>query len=75
MAKLAVTGQNAGRLIDCSEAVPIPKPAVGKPATFPAGTGPKLVQQSCSKPFPVLRTDRKRTHPVSVASELIAVII
>ncbi|KLO09102.1 manganese peroxidase 1 [Schizopora paradoxa] len=57
MAKLSVTGQNVQKLIDCSEAVPIPKPAVGKPASFPAGTGPKLVQQSCPLPFPVLKTD------------------
>jgi len=57
MAKLAVTGQNVGKLIDCSEAIPVPKPPVGKATTFPAGTGPKLVQQSCPKPFPVLKTD------------------
>ncbi len=59
MARLAVTGQNVGKLIDCSEAVPVPKPPVGKATTFPAGTGPKLVQQSCAKPFPVMKTDRK----------------
>ncbi|KLO16005.1 manganese peroxidase 1 [Schizopora paradoxa] len=57
MAKLAVTGHDASKLIDCSDAVPIPKPPVGKATTFPAGTGPKLVQQSCPKPFPVLKTD------------------
>ncbi len=33
MAKMAVTGQNVNRLIDCSEAVPVPVPAVRKPAT------------------------------------------
>ena len=33
MAKLAVTGQNVRKLIDCSEAVPIPLPPVAKPAT------------------------------------------
>lgn len=59
MAKLAVTGQDVYKLVDCSDAVPIPKPAVKKPATFPAGTGPKDVQQSCPKPFPALKTDRK----------------
>jgi len=57
MAKLAVTGQNVRKLIDCSEAVPLPKPAVKKPATFPASTGPKDLQLSCAKPFPVLATD------------------
>lgn len=75
MAKLAVTGHDASKLIDCvrlfktfiyckllknsiqSEAVPLPVPAVKKAATFPAGTGPQLVQSSCNKPFPVLKTD------------------
>ena len=33
MAKLAVVGHNPNRLIDCSEVIPQPKPAVGKPAT------------------------------------------
>ncbi len=47
------------RLIDCSEAVPVPVPAVHKPATFPAGTGPQLLQLSCNSPFPSLATDRK----------------
>ena len=65
MAKLAVTGHDASKLIDCSEAVPIPKPPVGKATTFPAGTGPKLVQQSCPKPFPVLKTDRKSSQSFS----------
>ena len=33
MAKLAVTGQNVRKLVDCSDVVPIPKPPVAKPAT------------------------------------------
>lgn len=58
MAKLAVTGHDTRKLIDCSEAVPEPVPAVKKPATFPAGTSRALVQQSCLLlPFPALRTD------------------
>ncbi|KLO11720.1 manganese peroxidase 1 [Schizopora paradoxa] len=57
MAKLAVTGQDTYDFVDCSEAVPIPQPAVNKATTFPAGTGPKDVQQSCKKPFPALKTD------------------
>lgn len=57
MAKLAVTGHDASKLIDCSEAVPIPVPAVKKPATFPAGTSRALVQQSCPLPFPALKAD------------------
>lgn len=61
MAKLAVTGHDPKTLIDCSEAVPVPKPAVGKPATFPAGTNKGMVQQSCPSPFPALKTDGKST--------------
>ncbi|TDL14166.1 heme peroxidase [Rickenella mellea] len=38
MAKMAVTGQDKKKLIDCSEVTPVPKPPVAKPATFPAGT-------------------------------------
>ena len=33
MSKLAITGHSRAALIDCSEAVPIPKPPVAKPAT------------------------------------------
>jgi len=57
MAKLAVVGQDISTLIDCSEAVPVAVPAVGKFATFPAGTGPEFLQQSCILPFPILATD------------------
>ena len=57
MKKMAVLGHNPAKLIDCSEAVPVPKPPVGKPATFPAGTNRGMVQQSCNKPFPALKTD------------------
>lgn len=61
MAKLAVVGQDTSKLIDCSEAIPDPVPPVGKAATFPAGTGPELLQLSCTEniPFPSLATDRK----------------
>ncbi|KLO11717.1 manganese peroxidase 2 [Schizopora paradoxa] len=57
MAKLAVLGHDTRNLIDCSEAVPEPVPAVKKPATFPAGTSRALVQQSCPLPFPALKVD------------------
>ncbi len=57
MAKLAVTGHDTKKLIDCSEAVPIPQPAVKKPATFPAGTNRGLVQQTFPQAFPVLKAD------------------
>lgn len=32
MAKLAVTGQDVNKLVDCSEVVPKPAPPDGKPA-------------------------------------------
>lgn len=71
MAKLAVTGQDTYNLVDCSEAVPVPQPAVKKATTFPAGTGPKDVQQSCKKPFPSLKTDRKWTSITVWSTRLI----
>jgi len=58
MQKLALVGQNAANMIDCSEAVPKPLPAVNKPATFPAGKSIADVEQACaSTPFPTLATD------------------
>ena len=59
MAKLAIVGHDASSLIDCSEAVPMAVPAVSKPATFPAGTGPELLMLACNSPFPALATDRE----------------
>ena len=57
MAKLAVVGQDTSKMIDCSEAVPVPKPPVGKATTFPAGTNSGMVIQACPKPLPALATD------------------
>ena len=57
MSKLAIVGHKRSSLIDCSEAIPIPPPAVAKPATFPAGTTKQMVQQVCPKAFPSLPTD------------------
>ncbi|TDL25715.1 manganese peroxidase 3 [Rickenella mellea] len=57
MAKLAVVGQNVFKLIDCSEAVPVPQPPNGKRATFPAGKTRADLQQACPLPFPVLSAD------------------
>lgn len=75
MAKLAVVGQDTSKLIDCSEAVPIPPPAVGKPATFPAGTGPQLLQLSCNAPFPSLATDRELSqHNIAVYEDIYSFI-
>ncbi|KAL5522560.1 hypothetical protein ACEPAG_8577 [Sanghuangporus baumii] len=57
MSKMAIIGHDRGKLIDCSEAIPQPKPAVKKPTTFPATKSIKDVEQVCQKPFPVLATD------------------
>ncbi|KLO09934.1 manganese peroxidase 1 [Schizopora paradoxa] len=57
MAKLAVTGHDVSTLIDCSEAVPEPQPAVGKPATFPAGTSASDLDLTCASAFPSLSAD------------------
>jgi len=70
MARLAVIGQNTDDLIDCTEAVPMPK-AFKKAAFFPAGLSIKDVDQSCSsQPFPSLKTDNsvKSVAPVNVPS-------
>ncbi|KIJ56820.1 class II peroxidase [Sphaerobolus stellatus SS14] len=58
MAKLAVLGHNRADLIDCSAAVPIPKPAIGKAATLPAGKTMNDIEQACATaPFPTLKSD------------------
>ena len=59
MAKMAVLGHDPRKLIDCSEAVPIPVPPVKKPTTYPAQKSFKDIEQACPKPFPRLATDRK----------------
>jgi hypothetical protein len=45
MAKLAVLGQNAMELIDCSDVIPEPKPVVGT-AHLPAGYSSKDIEES-----------------------------
>lgn len=58
MAKLAILGHNRADLIDCSAVVPVPLPAVNKPASFPATTGPQDLQLSCAtEKFPTLTVD------------------
>jgi len=64
MAKLAVIGQNAASLIDCTEVIPQPVPASGKPATFPATTSPSDLQLSCDAVFPSLSTDAGPTETI-----------
>ncbi|OCH88866.1 manganese-dependent peroxidase [Obba rivulosa] len=58
MSKLAILGSNRSDLIDCSAVVPTPKPAVDKPASFPATTGPQDLELTCdSDAFPSLTVD------------------
>jgi len=58
MQKLALVGQNPATMVDCSELIPSPLPAVAKPATFPAGKSQRDVEQACATaPFPTLATD------------------
>lgn len=57
MKKMAILGHNRAKLIDCSEAVPIPVPPVKKPTTYPAQKSFADIQQTCPKPFPRLGTD------------------
>jgi manganese peroxidase len=45
MAKLAVTGQDVNKMIDCSDVIPVPKAFNGK-AMFPAGLTNKDVEQA-----------------------------
>ncbi|OCH90881.1 manganese-dependent peroxidase precursor [Obba rivulosa] len=62
-AKLAVLGHNPDDLVDCSAVVPVPKPAVDKPATFPATTGPQDLQLTCTtEKFPTLTVDPGATE-------------
>ncbi|EMD37387.1 fungal class II heme-containing peroxidase [Gelatoporia subvermispora B] len=58
MSKLAVLGHSRSSLVDCSDVVPAPKPAVNKPATFPATTGPDDLELTCTaERFPTLSVD------------------
>ncbi|KAF8507705.1 manganese peroxidase [Gautieria morchelliformis] len=57
MAKLAVIGNDASTLIDCSDVVPNPVPGSGKAATYPATKSQADIEQSCSSPFPSLASD------------------
>ncbi|THH28450.1 hypothetical protein EUX98_g5730 [Antrodiella citrinella] len=57
MAKLAVLGQNVRELTDCSEVIPVPKPANSK-AHLPAGLNHRDIEQACrTTPFPILPAD------------------
>ncbi|EMD35154.1 fungal class II heme-containing peroxidase [Gelatoporia subvermispora B] len=61
--KLSLLGHNQADLVDCSEVVPIPVPGDGKPATFPATTGPQDLQLTCTaERFPTLSVDPGATE-------------
>ncbi|OCH84095.1 manganese peroxidase precursor [Obba rivulosa] len=63
MEKLAVLGHNPASMIDCSDVVPVPKPAVNNPASFPASTSPDDLELSCFlEPFPSLSVDPGATQ-------------
>ncbi|KAF8520049.1 manganese peroxidase [Gautieria morchelliformis] len=62
MAKLAVIGNDILTLTDCSDVIPIPVPASGKPATYPATKSQADIQQACILPFPSLATDPGATE-------------
>ena len=60
MSKLAILGHSRQSLIDCSDVVPVPKPAVKKPASFPATKSAADLELTCkSLRFPTLTTDRE----------------
>ncbi|TBU39342.1 heme peroxidase [Dichomitus squalens] len=58
MAKMAVLGQDPRKLSDCSEVIPVPKPAASQVAHLPAGKKLKDIQVSCKHiPFPTIKAD------------------
>ena len=57
MAKMAILGQDRRKLIDCSDVIPIPKPATNKPH-LPAGFKQRDIEQACIfSPFPTLTAE------------------
>ncbi|KAI0356936.1 manganese-repressed peroxidase [Trametes cingulata] len=55
MAKMALLGQDASKLVDCSEVIPQPKAAAATVAVLPAGKTMEDIEASCAEtPFPTL---------------------
>ena len=55
MAKMTVLGNNVSSLVDCSEVIPVPKPAASQVAHLPAGKTLQDIEASCPfAPFPHL---------------------
>ena len=50
MRKLATLGHNPALLTDCSEVIPVPKPATFGAPTLPAGKTRKDIQASVRRP-------------------------
>ncbi|RDX41987.1 heme peroxidase [Lentinus brumalis] len=58
MAKMAVLGNDPRTLYDCSEVIPVPKPAASKVAHLPAGKTLKDIEHACkATPFPTIKAD------------------
>ncbi|PAV18398.1 manganese peroxidase 2 [Pyrrhoderma noxium] len=69
MAKMAVIGHDPRNLIDCSDVIPQATPPLRKPATFPAGTSKRDVEQACPSPFPVLSADAGAATEIPVCPD------
>ena len=55
MAKMTVLGNDVRTLTDCSEVIPVPKPAASNVAHLPAGKTLKDIEAACAAtPFPAL---------------------
>ncbi|KAI0772803.1 heme peroxidase [Trametes elegans] len=67
MAKMALVGQDASSLTDCSEDIPQPKAALSNVATLPMGKTLDDIEASCAEtPFASLSADSGATvlHPI-----------
>lgn len=72
MAKMAVLGQDARKLTDCSEVIPVPKSAASKVAHLPAGKTLKDIEQACkATPFPVIKADPGKYYWATISMECI----
>ncbi|KAI0752530.1 versatile peroxidase VPS1 [Daedaleopsis nitida] len=59
MAKMSTLGNDVRTLTDCSEVIPVPKPAASNVAHLPAGKTLKDIQAACkATPFPTIKADR-----------------
>ncbi|OJT04167.1 Versatile peroxidase VPL1 [Trametes pubescens] len=56
MAKMALLGQDASTLVNCSDIIPTPQAAAASVATLPAGKTMDDIEASCAEtPFPTLK--------------------